>query len=138
MRFIRQIILGLAVAAVFVYLSVFSMIEYRSNNVDLNAQEDKLPIAKAGLSVLGQFLSFANKIPMLNFLPAAKIGGEYDVETAKEVYNKLTDDTKNTPNITEESPSSLINIATSSAASINFPDLLEKLKDSLSKDWSRP
>ena len=142
MRFIRQIVLGLAVAAVFVYLSVFSMMEYRSGSVDFNAQKDRLPIATAGLSVLSQFMSVAEKIPLLNFLPAAKVGGDYDVRVAKETLDKFAEDAENKSNITEELPSSLspdlLNMATSSVESVNFEELFERIKTSLSKDWFRP
>jgi|GEM_PF-2304507 hypothetical protein len=142
MRFIRQIVLGLAVAAVFVYLSVFSMIEYRSGSVDFNAQKDRLPIATAVLSVLSQFMSAAEKIPLLNFLPATQVGGDYDVKVAKETLDKYAQDAENKSNITEELPTNLsldlLNQATSSVESVNFSELFDRLKASLSKDWFRP
>lgn len=142
MRFIRQIVLGLAVAAVFVYLSVFSMIEYRNGSVDFNSQKDRLPIATTGLTVLSQLMSVAEKIPLLNFLPAAKVGGDYDVKVAKETLDKFAEDAENNSNIKEELPSSLspdlLNLATSSVESVDFKELFERIKSSLSKDWFRP
>jgi len=142
MRFIRQIVLGLAVAAVFVYLSVFSMIEYRSGSVDFNAKQDRLPIATTVLSVLGQFMSAAQKIPFLNFLPEAKVGGDYDVQVAKDVVDKIASTAKNKSNVTEELPANLspdlLNLATSSVDSVNFSELFERIKANLSKDWFRP
>lgn len=138
MKLIRQVVIALALLAIFISLSVFSTVEYTGEEADLNNKEDKLPLVKAALTKFDDFLSVINNIPILGLLPAAKVGADYETETVKNIYNKVEDVSKNNPNIKEEIPAQLVGIAAEELDNIDLVDLTTKVREILSKDWFRP
>jgi len=131
MKLIRQIILGLVLAATFISLSILSVIEYPSDNINLNTKEDKIPVASLALNKLSYLLAYLEKMPGLRLLPAAQVGVNYQTEETVDVYDKIT-------NIKTDLPSVAVNMASSSTENRSLSEVFKRLKDSLSKDWFRP
>ena len=126
MKFIRHIIIALAFIAVFIWVSVFYSTEYSGDKIDLSVTEDKSPAVKVALNGLSQLLSYADKIPMLNFLPVAK-----------DIYHDLKANVENKYNVGEDVVSLAPVVVDSSIKSISWSDIVNKVKTALSKDWFR-
>ena len=137
MKFIRHIIIALAFIAVFIWVSVFYSTEYSGDKIDLSVTEDKSPAVKVALNGLSQLLSYADKIPMLNFLPVAKIGANYEIEATKDIYHDLKANVENKYNVGEDVVSLAPVVVDSSIKSISWSDIVNKVKTALSKDWFR-
>lgn len=138
MKFIRHIIVGLALLAAFIVLSIFSSTEYTVEKTNLNSTEDKLPGVNIVLSKFSDLLSLADKIPAADFLSVAKTEVDYNTEMSKDIYNNMAAITKNTPNIKEEKIKELASSTPDIIKKANWLNLFNKLKETLSKDWSRP
>lgn len=138
MKFIRQIIIGLAVLAALVIFSVFSVKEYTEEKTDLNSSEDKLPGVGVVLSSISSLLKLADKIPTPNLLSVAKTEVEYNTEMSQDIYNNADAIVKNTPAIKSDNFKELASITPENIKNTNWQDVFKKVKDALSKDWSRP
>lgn len=138
MKFIRQIIIGLAFIASLICVSVISVNEYPSDNIDKTATEDKVPIVKNVLSVISPLLLIADKIPSLNLLPVAKVGADYEIGAAKDIYGKDADIAKNpNSNITSELPMDLASTTSDSLKNVDFKDIIKRIGETLSKGLFR-
>ena len=130
MRSIWRVISTLVLVTAFLALAVFSLEEYRSDNIDAAATTDKLPLATTALSMF----SYLEKMPMIRLLPAVSSATDYENQMTKildknqvdvpvsiaAVKNKVAKNIKNNPQ------------------NINFESLWQQLKTSLNKDWSQP
>jgi hypothetical protein len=138
MKFIRQIVIGLAFISALICVSVISVKEYPSDKVDSTATEDKVPIVKNILSAISPLLLIADKIPSLSLLPAAKVGADYEIEAAKDVYNQATDIAKNSnKNITPELPINLASTTSDSLKKVDFKEIIGRIGKMLSKGLFR-
>lgn len=138
MKFIRLIVVGLALLAAFACLSIFSTVTYTEEKTDLNSKEDKLPGVNIVLSSLSSFLHLADKIKAPEFLPIAKTEVDYNKEIAQDIYDNADMIVKNTPEIKQENFQGLTSVTSETIKNTNWQELFKKVKDALSKDWSRP
>ena len=116
MKFIRQIVIILALISTFICLTVFSGTKYTSNNINLNSVEDKLPIVSVVLSKISEFLPYSNKILAISSSPEVK-----SINTA----------------ITPENVKPVLDIASSTAQNINWQDIITRIKEILNKGLFR-
>lgn len=138
MKFIRLIVVGLALLAAFACLSIFSTVTYTEKNTDLNGKEDKLPGVNVILSSLSSLLQLADKIKAPEFLPVAKTEVDYNKEMAQDIYDNADRIVKNAPEIRQENFQELANITPETIKNTNWRDFFKKINEALSKDWSRP
>lgn len=138
MKFIRHIIIALAFIAAFIVITIFSSTEYSSDKIDINATEDRLPAVKVVFSTLGHLLTYADKIPMLNFLPVAKIGAGYELKASQNIYNNIKDNITEDYDFKGDTGSQTPILAISPTKTFNWSEIISSLKEALSKDWFRP
>ena len=120
MKFIRQIVIILALISAFICLTVFSGTQYTSNTVNLSSTEDKLPIVSIVLSKISEFLPYSNKILTISSSPEVK-----------DAYNQV-----NTA-ITPENVKPVLDIASSTAQNINWQDIPKRIEEILNKGLFR-
>lgn len=137
MRFIRHIIIALAFIAAFICVSIISVTEPSNKKTDLDKTEDKWPVAKIVLSNLNQLLTQTENIPLLNLLPMAKVGANYELEIAQDLYGKTSNSLKNNPNITKEIAEPVAAVLDVSKENTNWLEVFKRIKEILSKDWFR-
>lgn len=77
MNSLRDFFLTLLLAAIFVLLSVFSVIEYKDGEAGTD-QKDKSPAVRAVLDKAVNIFSFLEKMPLLRFLPAGQFAENYN------------------------------------------------------------
>lgn len=134
MKLIRQIIIGLAFISALICVSVISVSEYSADKIDETATEDKLPIVKNTLSFIGPLLDNADKIPSLNLLPAAKVGADYEMEAALDIYDRVKNASTSDLNISVKD----LTLATNdSLKNIDFAEIFKRIAETLSKDLFR-
>lgn len=134
---IWKIISNLALVVVFIILSVFSLVEYRGDNINQNPDEDKLPLAKITFTNISYFVSFLEKMPMIRLLPAVTKGTDYEKQMLSLIDNKSESLINNT-NIKEENEIFASFTSPDQSPKPNLKDLPKRLKERLMKDWSRP
>lgn len=117
---IRKILGALGLLVVFIWLSIFSLQTYKSDDLTFDAQ-DKSPVASLVLDKLNFILVYLGQNPSLGLIPVSKMSGNYE--------QAMTDIlTKN-----EVSGSTLDKIA----ATASFQDLWQNLKANMRHDsWS--
>ncbi len=138
MKTIWKIILNGVVALAFIALTIFSLVEYRSDKVGTTYFEDRLSLIKESLTIFSKFFTYIENTPGLQFLllttkdviPEKQLLNNIDTEQIGNLINKT--------NIKEKVTN--IGLASSSTAtpSINPSEIIKKLKEQLTKDWSRP
>ena len=68
MKTIWKIILNGVVALAFIALTIFSLVEYRSDKVGTTYSEDRLPLIKESLTIFSKFFTYIENTPGLQFL----------------------------------------------------------------------
>lgn len=117
---IRKILSVLGLVAIFVWLSIFSLQEYRADNLTFAAQ-DKSPVVSVVLDKLNFILVYLGQNPSLGLLPMSKMSGNYE-QAMTEILTK-----------NEVSGNTLNQMA----ATANFQDLWQNLKAKMRHDsWS--
>lgn len=137
MKLIRQIIIGLAFISALICVSVISVSEYSADKIDESATEDKLPIVKNALSFVGPLLENADKIPSLNLLPAAKVGADYEIGAALDIYDKAKNITPDDLNVSAQTSLNLANTANDSLKNVDFKEIFNRIQEILSKGLFR-
>lgn len=132
MKFIRQIVIGLALLAVFVIFSIFSIKEYSEDKINLSSNEDKLPGVSTVLSYISSFLKMADKIPVPNFLSV-----EDKIGAVEDIYNDANNIIKNGSAVKIDNFTELASITPETIRSTNWQDFFRRIKEALSKDWSQ-
>jgi hypothetical protein len=120
MDIIRKILSVLGLAAVFIWLSIFSLQTYRSDNLTFEAQ-DKTPVVSIILDKLNFILVYLGQNPSLGLLPVSKMSSNYEqAMTDILTKNEVSGDT-----------------LSKMAAPANFQDLWQNLKANMRHDsWS--
>ena len=132
-----KIVSNIVLILVFIMLTIFSIIEYSDKNIATGA-EDKLPLVKVTFSELSHFLAYFEKMPLINFLPAATKGLEYPAETLDNAYQEQFDTEIIKTNIKQKVPVNISDVKNNLAEISSFQKLWQRLKEQLTKDWFRP
>jgi hypothetical protein len=120
MGILRKILGALGVAAILIWLSVFSVQEYRPDNLTFEAQ-DKLPITSLVLDKLDFILAYLGQMPSLGLIPVKEVAGNYE-QTMTEILteNKISENNLSQPPTVKD-----------------FEDFWQELKAKiLKKSWS--
>lgn len=69
MKLLRQVIFILATLSAFIYLTIFSAIEYGGKENDFSVTDDRLPIAREMVKGVSNVVSIMEKMPLLRLIP---------------------------------------------------------------------
>jgi len=142
MRSIWKIIYNFILVLVFIILSVFSLIEYQGEPTADNISEDKLPLAKATITKISYLISFLEKMPAIRLLPAVTSGADYEKQMLSIIDKEQLNSIKEKTNIKEKIDIMEVNFKANPEADLventNLSGLWQRLKERLTKDWSRP
>lgn len=138
MKLVRQIIFILAALSAFIYLTIFSAIEYNGEESDFSTAEDRLPIAKEAIKGVAGLVSIMEKIPLLRLIPT-------DLEKVNLDKSKLEESYEDIDFLVEAEETSDLSVKYSGDFSYTeplqnikettWPDFLKGLKDRLSGNW---
>lgn len=76
MELIRKTLGALGLAAVFIFLSIFSLTEYQDNKIATGAQ-DKIPVVAQVFNKLGLVMAYLGQVPLLRLVPVASVSNNY-------------------------------------------------------------
>ena len=142
MRSIWKIIYNFILVLVFIILSVFSLIEYQGEPTADNISEDKLPLAKTTITKISYLISFLEKMPAIRLLPAVTSGADYEKQMLSIIDKEQLNSIKEKTNIKEKIDIMEVNFKANPEADLventNLSGLWQRLKERLTKDWSRP
>ena len=130
MRSIWRIISTLVLVTAFLALTVFSLEEYKSDNLDPDTKADKLPLATTALSAF----SYLEKMPMIRLLPTITSGTDYENQMTKILDKNQADLPVSIASVKTDVEKKIKN----NPQNINLATLGQRLKASFDKDWSRP
>jgi|GEM_PF-3539817 len=90
MGLIRKTSGVLGLAAVFIFLSIFSITEYQDNKIATGAQ-DKTPVVAQVFNKLGPIIAYLGQVSLLRLVPVASVSNSYQ-QTMGEVLteNKIS------------------------------------------------
>jgi hypothetical protein len=138
MKTIWKIILNAVLFLAFISLAIFSLVEYRGDKVGEVLKEDKLPIAKEAFLLLGKFFTYVEGASPLQLLPVVVDDLKQETKVLVNIDNKDINDAISKTNIQEEIASIKALKTNTSTVNIDFSEVINRLKDRLTKDWSRP
>jgi len=138
MRFIWRVLSNLILVLVFIVLSVFSLVEYRSDNLNVNTTDDKLPLAKTTFTGLSHLIAYLEQMPTIRLLPVASSGLEYQKQALAQIDQAPLKSLVNKSNIKEEIPILKSQNRSEIIDTFNLKNIIKRLKEQLTKDWSRP
>ncbi|MEI6835329.1 MAG: hypothetical protein WCK59_00675 [Candidatus Falkowbacteria bacterium] len=130
MRLVWRIIYNLILVLVFVILSIFSLVEYRSADLNLNTTSDKFTLTKNTLTSFSYLIAYLEKMPTIRLLPVVTKELVYQ----KQMLDDLALESNKSPIIKENTPIINDNLTTE----ITWSEIISRLKNRLSKDWFRP
>ena len=138
MKLVRQIIFILAALSAFIYLTIFSALEYNNEKTDLSATEDRLPIAKELLKGVSGLVSIMEKMPLLRLIPTDLEKVSFDKNKSEEFYKDIDFlvEEKNTNSLNSEYLADFsYEEPLPNFEKTTWQDFLKGLKDRLSGNW---
>ncbi len=82
MTSLRSIFFTFGLILIFIFLSIFSIIEYQDKDIN-NLQEDKTPLVAISTNKILTVLAYLEQLPSLRLLPVAKINNSYEAVTGE-------------------------------------------------------
>ena len=134
MRLIWKVVYNLILVLVFVILSIFSLVEYRGDDLNLNTTSDKFTLTKNTLTSFSYLVAYLEKMPTIRLLPVVTKELTYQ----KQILNSLALESNKYPSIKENKPAINLKISDDLAKKITWPEIIDRLKNRLNKDWFRP
>jgi len=134
MRLIWKIISNLILILVFIALSIFSLVEYRGDNINSSATDDKLTLAKTTLTNISYLAAYLEKMPTIRLLPVVTNEAQYQ----KQILDSVVVNQDKIPSIKENISDVKLKAGSNLTSSVSWSEIMGRLKSQLSKDWFRP